>query len=515
MKEKTDFVSRGELAARAATQEWIRQALRESFLQALKQAWKVRHDNRDLETEKSGIRVEVSLSGVNACFAFVERVSKAWQKKLKEEQHERVARWIEEVYQEGKSSLWADQLSEANGDSDEHLNTTLSNEQVLPQQFEKKSPSDENLSVSNTGDDEEIDGGGDDEGEASSASIEEHQNHGSHPNVYCRLRALGRRRNIDCPVLPIPDGLQELKEFTQNQPTYWPMTNDIIDKACSDMSRRMRARDKHGSGGSGNDSGAKSYTKKTVRFKVLPKSVWETKQQQERNQTESNEPISDGDENIKSSERQTASSSVESALLASMKKKKSENISQTIIQTSRKKSRISERHEASRVPFDVADGVIHINLSLQDKNVLDGLLILDDEDGDTNDSQPTTTSMSETPLGLFGGLKHVGETNHLVQNPGTGSGRTFMAKDSDKITRRREKASVQERLDPNRIQIGRTEDPSKRKSKILRTEDWFDDQMKFFELDLGWCLLEIPTEKNEKRLCAFSSMEICLEDSDS
>ena len=32
--------------------------------------------------------------------------------------------------------------------------------------------------------------------------------------------------------------------------------------------------------------------------------------------------------------------------------------------------------------------------------------------------------------------------------------------------------------------------------------------------DLGWSLMEVKTENNKNRLCAFSSVEICLGDYD-
>ena len=563
MKRKIGLVEKAELAARTTIKEWIRRTLRESFLQALRQTWNIRHNNqasmdyRDSPTSSQAeigegrrdgnkVQVELSISGVNACFLFVERLSRAWQTKLKEEQHERVAWWVAEVYQQGKPSLWTELWVNENdaGDIREHLNTVSDIEQPLNQQDTESLSAfstekdgitqqadklfDETISAPIKSTDEGYDN--DQEEEASSNSVEDCYDHHDHPNVYCKLRALGRRRKIDSPVLSVPDALYKIKEFTQNHSTYWPLDNEIIDQACMDMSRRMRARDKHGSGGSGNaGEGGKSYKKKTVRFKVLPKSVWETKQQQERNQRDgniSNGLLPGGGQSSERNARQIAASStqgvnqelsVETVLLASMKRKKESRRSQVTLQATRKKSHISEWREIPRVPFDVpqsSGGRIRVDLSVEDKNMLDGLLILDDQDRDANESRPVSASIPEVTLALFGGLQHVGQINHFVQNPGIGGVRTFMARETDKITRRKEKSSSQERLDPNRLQIGRADNPLKRKSKILRTEDWFDDQKKFFDFDLGWCLLEITIQGNKKRLCAFSSMEICLDDSE-
>jgi hypothetical protein len=592
MNLNADLVERAEQAARATTKDWIRRALRESFLQALRQAWSIRYNQapanaRDssssLQTNKDDdvdddeekyrdehervgteTRVELSLSGANACLSMVERVSRSWQTKLKEEQHERVAQWVEEAYQEGKSSLWAEQTVDDNDDSNDSndnttLNTALDSEQLLKHQREKKLLShqekeSQSLCSKETSDPthetdkslEESIGSPNpatnDSGEEKSLSNVEkdpyhhHHHHHHPPNVYSKLRALGRKRKLDSPGLSIPDALHEIKDFSRNHPTYWPLDNAIIDQACLDMSRRMRARDKHGSGGDGNaGDGSKSYTKKTVRFKVVPKSVWETKQQQQQKQqqrnqdqeAESNKSPIDGDECNESGNTQPSTTSaqendqaskVETVLLASMKRKKSGGRSRNSLEAIQKRLRISKQQEIPRVPFDVpqsSDGRIWKYLSQEDKNVLDGLLTLDDNEQDANASQSITAAILEAPLALFGGLQHVGQTNHALQNPGTvGGDRVFMARNTDKITRRKEKVSIQERLDPNRLQVGRAENPAKRKSKFLRTEDWFDDQKKFFDFDLGWCLLEIPTQGNHKRLCAFSSMEICLEDCD-
>ena len=570
MNLNTDLVERAEQAARATTKDWIRRALRESFLQALRQAWSIRYNqtpvnSRDsspslqikkdkYEDERAGTetQVELSLSGVNACLSLVERVSRSWQTKLKEEQHERVAQWVEEVYQEGKSSLWAEQRVDDNdndgSNGNKHLNTALDSKQLLKHQREKKSLShqdkeslgvyskeksdttqesdkllEESIDISNQATN--------DSGEEKTLSnVEKDPYHHYHPNVYSKLRALGRKRKLDSPGLSIPDALHEIKEFSRNHPTYWPLDNDIIDQACLDMSRRMRARDKHGSGGDGNaGDGSKSYTKKTVRFKVVPKSVWETKQQQRNHdqEAESNKSPIDEDECSESGNTQTSATStqeidqaskVETVLLASMKRKKSGGRSHNSLEAVQKRLRISKQQEIPRVPFDVpqsSDGKIWKDLSLEDKKVLDGLLTLDDNEQDANTSQSTTAAIPEASLALFGGLQPVGQTNHVLQNVGTvGGDSAFMARNTSKITRRKEKVSIQERLDPNRLQMGRAENPEKQKSKFLRTEDWFDDQKKFFDFDLGWCLLEIPTEGNQKRLCAFSSMEICLEDCD-
>jgi len=272
-----------------------------------------------------------------------------------------------------------------------------------------------------------------------------------------------------------------------------------------------------------------------VRFKVLPKSVWETQQRQERSEEEEDVAESsklpakiiierDDSDNLEttiipSEQANEQKSKISTVLMANMKRKKSSSRSDNPSQGARKKLRISEQQEIPRPPFDVPEspgGNLRMDLSMVEKKTLDKLLILDDEGDDHNSkSDNPETSMSEVTLGFFGGLQHVGQTNHMIQNTGACNDRAFLARGADKITRRKEKVSIQERLDPNRRQTGRVENPEKQKSKVLRTEDWFDEQKKSFDFDLGWSLLEITAGGNQKRLCAFSSMEICLGDNDS
>jgi hypothetical protein len=117
------------------------------------------------------------------------------------------------------------------------------------------------------------------------------------------------------------------------------------------------------------------------------------------------------------------------------------------------------------------------------------------------------------PLVLFGGLVPVGLTNCLFLQDSENIS-TMDVHADDTISRRKRNAALQERIDPHRLQH-RTDNPRKIKSKFLRTEDWFDSEKKFFDFDLGWSLMEVETDDHQatKRLCAFSSMEVWLEDS--
>jgi hypothetical protein len=573
----SDFLDQAEAAAKETIKVWIKQVLRESFLQALRKAWTLQSattnqtnlrnslssseedDNNDNDNnDDPECQVELSMAGVNACFLLVERVSKAWQTKLRQEQHERIAEWVIEVYQQGKSTLWVTLIDENNNNNNNNSSSSsisssregsTAQQQQQPHSNENKEDSTLTSNVEAAeetqrslpiGDDDErseqrlagtinnnphqtSNNDNNDEDDLSSSTKTNTKR--NHPWVYNKLRSLGRKTELDSSSLSVPDALNEIKDFTSKYPTYWPLDNGIIDQESIRMSQRMRARDRHGAGG-GSSNGAgrdgSSYTKKTVKFKVVPKSFTALPTTTRK----------DG---------QQKSTIIEMLLLARKKK----NSTYPSLQPSRKRTRMVVHKEIPRVPFDfstASNGNPAIELSFDEKKELNKLLVLnnnneEDEGSNNNDSSKTsktipTSTKPEITLGLFGGLQHVGQTSHFLQNPSeiniNNNNMVFMANRDDsntgnnnKILRRKQKVSIQERLDPNRLQQ-RTDvgTPKKSKSKFLRTENWFDNQKKYFDLDLGWCLLEFTVDdgkgggNQQKRLCAFSSMEICLDDND-
>eukprot|EP00536_Pseudo-nitzschia_multiseries_P012242 jgi/Psemu1/290160/fgenesh1_pg.458_\ len=402
-----ELVAQAEHAARKTIRAWIRRALRESFLQGIRQVWTVRPRDDDDDDQRDGgaggsagagagnddscYKVELSASGLRACFGLVER-------------HE-----------------------------------------------------------------------------------------------------------INDSVMSVSDALRELRSNNDNDDghhptTHWPLGNEIIDRAAVELSHRMRARDRHGSGGGSSNSGAVRngvdadgnvyYTKKTVRFKVVPKSTATTSTVtsaataavgRERDGSDDHDHDHDDEKDAGQTLMTTTTtlstiaeggdepSRIAALMLASRKRKGTKGSSSLQSQSARKKARAS-----FLLPWDVP--------------------------------RPPCDAA----------LPYVGQTNHLVKNKTTTTtttniGLPFLSKENtNKIARRKERVSIQERLDPNRIQAGRGENPVDRNSKFLRTEDWFDERKKFFDFDLGWSLLEIPAGRDgdQKKLCAFSSLEVCLGDHD-
>jgi hypothetical protein len=129
------------------------------------------------------------------------------------------------------------------------------------------------------------------------------------------------------------------------------------------------------------------------------------------------------------------------------------------------------------------------------------------------DDKDASVDASPPPLVLFGALKKVGDIHYKLQqrikDDSTRNNKEALPL-SDKQARRQQRASIQERLDPHRIL--KNHDIQKYRSRILRTEDWHDETKKYFDMDLGWCLLEVRKSNGKKRLLCFSSLEISLED---
>jgi hypothetical protein len=109
------------------------------------------------------------------------------------------------------------------------------------------------------------------------------------------------------------------------------------------------------------------------------------------------------------------------------------------------------------------------------------------------------------PLVLFGALQKVSQINYSKRHRDEWT---------DRKNRLERNAAVAERLFPNKIESN--DSVRSYRSKVLKTRDRNDDNIQCFDLDLGWSLMEVtgPGGEGQKRLCAFSSVEIRLNDED-
>ena len=500
-----NFLDQAEVAARSSIEPWIQKGLRECFLQALRQSWILEFEQNQsianslsdsssssssslIAENRNGtqLHVEMSTSDVYACFSAVERLSNAWQSKLRKEHHDNVAQWVAEVYQHGKLTLW---IADEDSKRKPHNKNTENN---IVSDLEKTNDDNHREDISDS-----------------------MNNQKTYPWIYSKLRSVGRKTKLDSPLLSAGDALHEIKKFTRKHPTYWPQNISTIDQESLNMTHRMRSRDRHASSKNNVvDRDGSCSKKKTVQFKVVPRTTWD-QQQHHRDQLGSNNAQEDPHH-----------SAVVEVLLTARGKKNVNGglmIDPSLRQT-RKRTRISEQQDSPRPPFDLlasSNENVTIDLSIIEKKKLDKLLILDD---DEKRSPPDTDTLSTTPsviLGLFGGLKHVGETNYALQkhSESKNNSRRFntSSRDNASAIRKTRRKCIQERLGPNRRHL-RDEAPKKLNSKLLRTQNCYDGKERCIDLDLGWCLLEVidghEKEMTHKKLCAFSSMEICLNDHD-
>jgi hypothetical protein len=464
-----------EQAAKENVKIWIQRTFQETFYQGVQQKWKVTTTDEDEDTDEENhdntiesYRVELSLSDINACLSLVQKLAQSWQSNLREDQHECVAQWVQEVYDSGKESFW----STLGNDGEETENSNV---------YDTGNPDQDTQEETN-----EV------EKDISTSCIEPTANESTTSTTkipYCELRALGRKRKVGSESTSLPQALKKIKEYTSNNKTYWPFDNDTIDQAAIDMTRRMDAQDKHGGINFRVDP---SSSNRKVHFKVLPKSVVRDQTNDEGSGRSVDEAPSQSISNQQSIRRH---------LLQKMKKKKKGQNSE---QSDLRKHLNGQREESTREvegpprpPWD-AQSMLSATMSPSEKELLDPLLMHPNKDSEA----------TESPLGLFGGLQRVGQVNINLYTLG---GKPLP--DDDKKKRRRENILIQERIDPHRLPQ-RIDNSHKLKSKILKTEDWFNEEKKFFDLDLGWCLLEVKSLEKGKRLCAFSSMEISLDDSD-
>jgi hypothetical protein len=109
---------------------------------------------------------------------------------------------------------------------------------------------------------------------------------------------------------------------------------------------------------------------------------------------------------------------------------------------------------------------------------------------------------------VLGALKDVGSFHQYLQH----RKREDLEEMSDKKKRREERKCRKQRLFPHEME--KEDRESKRAvTKVMRTID--SSNQHWMELDMGECLMEVvDPDSNQKKLCAFSSLEMALKDED-
>lgn len=398
-------------------------------------------------------KIELPAARLEDCVDAVERVALLWCEKLRDAEYVSVAEWVQEVFLKGKNTLWVEL---------ENVTKPAEGQEVDCNRDE---------TAESTGDPNQ-----------DPTTKDSHMGSSEEDSVkipYCELRKLGQKP-LGKPPLSSKDALKHLKEMGRRGESYWPLEYKLVDNAAEAIPKRLRCE----------KSGPAPY-------QVIPKSVWEKKRQAQQSDAEETKEDLVEDQRVPTQAQTTdASQDLLSAVLERRRKNFGRASGSAAHQLGRKRARPTEN---SRPASDISVSVHTVNeeLSACEKQSLDSLL--HDEENDTSGDQTQ-------PFALFGALKQVGDIHHKLQENDP-----VQPDQSEKQARRQQRAFIQERLNPHRIE--KNNDPQRYRSKILKTEDWHDDSKKHFDLDLGWSLMEVRSGQN-KRLCAFSSIEIALRDNE-
>lgn len=381
-----DLFEESEQAAKRASFEWIRAALREAFLQALKQVWVISSNTEEIDDDYT---IEVSEEGFQQCMSFVEHVANGWTTKLRGVQHDCVAGWVEEVLSKGKSRLWADLLP-----SSQHEQSPS---------FEAPAPDADSIGLSVSEADK-------DQGISSPETI----------IPYCNLRRLERKTHLEEKLPENP--LAIFQEMGRRGESHWPLDWKLIEVAAN-------------------------------REKQKRKSTFPT------------------------TDAQHAPPVDNPGMLPPAKRRKGED-------------------SIGRPPADLSSmSASSESLSIAEKKMVSDQFIHPDP----------SEATKPPPQALFGALQKVSKINYSKRYRDDWTARK---------NRLERNAATSERLFPNKIESN--DSVRSYRSKVLKTRDRNDNCIHCFDLDMGWSLMEVttPLGENQKRLCAFSSLEIRLHDED-
>ena len=509
----SDLITEARLEAKRQLSEWIRCTLRQSFLEGLPHKWKI----------ETGNRIAFSAEALQECIQFVHKISQKWQESLKGASHNTTALWVEEVYQNGLSTFWSESIQISK--DDEKGGTDNDNRRggnnILAERTQKETESadddrSDNVKVvttdnSSNNNNDDYEEQHDEDAMLSSCKV-----------PYISLRNLGKKGS-DTMSSP-KEALPLLNQMGESGESYWPLDWKLIDGVCSEIPNRF-----------------KSETSTTnLAYQVIPKSlassssvaISKTNQYSDDDADDDNNsgvvslfavppasttPVLTTTETTSTGPAPTFNPAVATILSDILERKRKNPPGKS----GPKRLRLSNDDvmEESRPPSDNLD-ILLIELSKKEKEQLERRYINDDNDDENKVGD--VSEKKEPPMSiLFGPLDNVGNIHNFLQHndwKGEGLQNTTL---TDKEKRRKFRDGIKERIHP-RIMI-KNKDIQRFQSRILRTEDRDDDTKKYFELDLGWSLLEATTKSSsdddggktpEKGYFAFSSLEIELDDNE-
>ncbi|CAJ1946341.1 unnamed protein product [Cylindrotheca closterium] len=397
----TSLIDEAEQAAKSAAVEWIREALRETFMQGLKSVWKVTKD------EEEDYTIQLSPEGFESCLSLVEDLSNRWKNDLAKTGHTRTGEWVMEVFLQGKPDLWTKPILTSTTEPSKIPATATANGDP-----EKNNAQEENeLEQNQEGDHAQKDG--DQATPPSSQKI-----------PYCKLRRLCRKVHIDDQLPENP--LEILQNMGRRGESYWPLDWKLIEDAAKMERPKRRAPQKNAVGDDDDD-------------------------------------VDNPDMPPPPAKRQKVDAEI-----------------------------------VGRPATDLSSiGIFSDDFSEEEKERIRAEYIHPEPSDNSSDSS------KGPPLVLFGAIQKVGNINYHKRHH---------TEWTEKKVNRERNAAIAERLYPNKLDSNlnvRTY-----RSKVLKTKSRFDESEQYIDMDMGWSLMEVrdPDNESEKRLCAFSSVEVRLEE---
>jgi len=252
--------------------------------------------------------------------------------------------------------------------------------------------------------------------------------------------------------------------------TMWPNDWSLVQDAAKEIPHRL-----HLDGGK----------KPKVEYEIVPKSILKSPKGED-----------DDEENDKAAEIVSRTSGHVTFHLERKKRKAQEGEAGRATQKPRRKEEHKEKpREPSTMEAETVWDWEVTKMTVEDKGQLEAKYI-------HPDNKPTPNHI------LLGAIKHLGRSHFFLQNEVTED-------ESDETKRKRAlRKAFKERLGP--LQMMRDErDANKLLTKMRRAYHSSDQQI-WSECDLGECMLEIESKdsNSDKKLFAFSSIELSLRDED-
>lgn len=298
-----------------------------------------------------------------------------------------------------------------------------------------------------------------------STGVQEERHHEPSLSI-TKLRQIGNKGNIK-------DWIDTLDTMGLQGETMWLNDWCLIQDAAKDIPHRL-----HLDGGG---------TKPKIEYEIVPKSILKSPKGEE-----------DDAENDKAAEIVSRTSGHVTFHLERKKRKALEGgeESRASQKTKRHEAPVERAREASKLEAETVWDWERTKMTVEDKGQLEAKYV-------HPENKPIPNNI------LLGAIKHLGRMHSFLQNDMTED-----ESEDTKRTRALARKAVKERLGP--LQMIKDERDSNKLLTKMRRAYHNNDQQNWLECDLGECMLEIETKgsNGQKRLFAFSSIELSLKDED-